>query len=209
MRNNILSKLLGAGLILVGGLLAGCSAGGSSTVRYYTVNPVDAIAIDTPAQRQLVIEILSLHVPEYLERSDIATRSGGNSVQFSEFNQWAENLRKNLVRTMARNLAGMLGTSAISTPLSRSSAEPDYRLEIHVDQFEQDSDAIVKLAARWQLIRARDGKPLGVHSIDLHGAAPIPERDFDRMVGDMRELYGQLSRSIADDILAARIGQPE
>ena len=198
MRNQILfSILLSAALVQIGCLGAG------STVRYYTVNPVDAVPA-AAAQRQLAIDILNVHVPDYLERPHIATRDGNNSLQFSDTNMWAENLRKNLMRTMVRNLSAMLGTSAISTPLSRSSARPDYLLEIHIDQFEQDSDTRVKLAARWQLIRAGDDKPLGVHSVDLQGETQVPEHDYDRMTGDMRELYGRLSRKIADDILAAQ-----
>ncbi|OGT80151.1 MAG: hypothetical protein A3J35_03215 [Gammaproteobacteria bacterium RIFCSPLOWO2_02_FULL_52_10] len=206
---SLILKNLAAALILAGWLLSGCSAGGGGTVRFYTVNPLDLPAAGGEADDQLAIEILNLHVPEYLERSHIATRDEDNSLHFSEFNQWAENLRKNLMRTMARNLAGLLGTSAISTPLSRSSAVPDYRLEIHIDQFERDSDGLVKLAARWQLITGETSEPLGVHSLNLQSTSPVEERDYGQMAGEMRDLYGQLSRKIADEILAEQNKQPE
>ena len=197
----LIFKNLVTGVFLAGWLLAGCSAGGGN-VRFYTVNPLDLPAVDAGTDAQLAIEILNLHVPEYLERSHIATRDGSNSLHFSEFNQWAENLRKNLTRTMARNLSGLLGTAAISTPFSRSSARPDFQLEIHIDQFEQDSDGVVKLAARWQLIRTETSAPLGVHSLELRSPDPLKEQDYDLMAGAMRDLFGDLSRKIADDILA-------
>jgi uncharacterized lipoprotein YmbA len=198
-----------AGLLLVSALLAGCSMGGGAKVRYYLVNPVDTAAIGDAAAKPVAIEIINLHVPEYLERSHIAVRTGANNLQFSEFNQWGENLRKNLMRTMARNLGGLLSTSAISTPLSRSSAAPDYRLEIHIDQFERDSDGLVKLSARWQLIQGATAEPLGVRSVDLRSEFSQSERDYDRMVGEMRDLFGRLSRLIADDVLAAGRGRQE
>ena len=190
-------------LVLLSGLLLPGCMGSGNTVRYYLVNPVDFSDVSNAPEKKLAIEILDLHVPQYLEHLHIAVRTGENSLQFSEFNQWGENLRKNLMQTMVRNLAGLLSTSDISTPLNRSSSTPDFQLEIHIDQFEKDSDGMVRLAARWQLINAASGEPLGIRSADLTGRDHVPDRDYDRMVGEMKDLYGQLSRMIADDIVQA------
>lgn len=193
--------------VLLSGLLLGACLGGSGgTVRYYLVNPADFSAADKGPDKKLVIQIINLQIPQYLERSQIAVRTGENSLQFSEFNQWGENLRKNLMQTMARNLAGLLASADIATPLNRSSSMPDYRLEIHIDQFEQGSDGLVRLAARWQLIDAASSEPLGTHSADLKSRQRIPGRDYDQMVSAMRDLYGQLSRMIADNIIQATGG---
>lgn len=190
-----------SGILLLSWILAGCSSGGSSSVRFYLVDPVELSEVRSGSEKPLKIEIINLHIPEYLERSHIATRSGESRLQFSEFNQWGENLRKNLMRTMARNLSNLLSTADISTPLSRSSSMPDYRLEIHIDQFEQDSEGLVKLSARWQLINTIESGPLGIHSADLVSPYRIAERDYDQMVSEMRDLYGQLSKMIAENII--------
>lgn len=189
-----------AGILLLSWFLTGCSSGGSSSVRFYLVNPVELSEVRSKSEKPLTIEIIDLHVPQYLERSHIAIRSGENRLQFSEFNQWGENLRKNLMRTMARNLSKLLSTPDISTPLSRSSSMPDYRLEIHIDQFEKDSDGLVKLSARWQLINAIESEPLGIHNADLVSPYRISAKDYDQMVSEMRDLYGQLSKMIAENI---------
>jgi len=191
-----------AGILLSGIFLPGCSSGGGSSIRYYLVNPVEFSPVRNGPEKKLAIEIINLHVPQYLERLHIAVRTGENSLQFSEFNQWGETLRKNLMQTMARNLSELLSTADISTPQNRSSSLPDFRLEIHIDRFEQDSDGIVRLAARWQLIDAAKSAPLGTHSADLTSQYRIPERDYDQMVSAMRDLYAQLSRMIADNIVA-------
>jgi uncharacterized lipoprotein YmbA len=193
---------IAAAVVLAGWLLAGCSAVGGSTVRYYTINPAAYAGLNAPPGKPLALEILNLHVPEYLERSHIVIRNGA-SMNYSEFNLWAENLRKNLMRTLARNLGALLSTPAISTPFSRSSAEPDFRLEVHIDQFELDSDELVRLAARWQLIDAETSKPLGVHSVDLQGETPIAAGEYERMAEEMGDMFGRLCELIAKDIEAA------
>ena len=184
-------------------LLSACLGGSGGTIRYYLVNPVEFPAVNKEQNRKLVIQIINLHVPQYLEHSQIAVRTGTNSLKFSEFNQWGENLRKNLMQTMARNLSALLASADIATPLNRSSSIPNYRLEIYIDQFEQGSDGLVRLAARWQLIDAAGSEPLGMHSADLKSRDRIPDRNYDQMVGAMRDLYGQLSRMIADNIVQA------
>lgn len=195
-------KLICTLILLSGLLLSGC-LGGGNTIRYYLVNPVGFSDVHGAAEKKLAVRIINLHIPQYLEHLHIAVRTGENSLQYSEFNQWGEDLRKNLMRTMARNLASLLSTADISTPLNRSSSTPDFQLEIHIDQFEKDSDGLVRLAARWQLVNPAGGEALGIHSANLESGNRVPDRDYDRMVGEMRDLYGQLSRMIADSILQA------
>ena len=186
-------------VMIMGILLTGCLGGGNK-VSYFVVNPGDLSVVGNGATENLKIELLNLHVPRYLERTHIAVRTSGNSLQFSELNQWGEDLRKNLMRTLARNLAQLLSTADISTPLSRSSSIPDYRLEVHIDQFEQDVDGFVRLAARWQLIDAGDDTPLGIRAAELTGTRKLDENDYDEMVSEMRDLFGQLCTSIAEEI---------
>ncbi len=182
-------------------ILSGCAGGGGTQVRYYLLDPVESLAIQSGTDKTLAIEIINLHIPQYLERLHIAVRSGENRLRFSENNQWGENLRKNLMRTMARNLSSLLSTSDIATPLGRSSSVPDYRIAIYIDQFERDIDNIVRLSARWQLIDGADSQALGIHQLDLEGNSRVAENDYDYMVSEMRDLYGQLSRNIAETIL--------
>lgn len=204
-RDPFINKLLF--IVLLYGWLGGCASGGGGAIRYYLVNPVDFSAIQGASGNKLAIEIMDLHVPQYLEHLQIAVRTGENGLHFSDANQWGENLRKNLMQTMAQNLASLLSTADISTPLNRSSSTPDLRLEIHIDRFDKDSDGLVKLAARWQLIKVADSQPLGIHSADLQSRTRIAAGDYDRMVGAMRDLYGQLCRKIAETILQAAGGK--
>ena len=198
-------KLLPA--VLACGLLTGCMGGAGNTHVYYLVNPV---AVDEPALRKeppLAVEIMDLHIPQYLEKFQIAMRDGENRLKYSEYNQWGENLRKNLIRTMARNLAALLGTEDVGTPQNRSSSLPDYRLHVHIEQFERDQDERVRLVARWQLSDSKSPDVQEMHSASLAGESEISASDYDDMVAEMQRLYGDLCRRIAESIRGHEVGE--
>ena len=111
-------------------------------------------------------------------------------------------MRKNLLRTMARNMSRLLSTIDIGKPINRSSSLPDYRVQIHIDQFEQGIDNKVKLVARWQLSGGSKSESLGVFSAELKSQKTIEEKNFDHMVSAMRQLYGELSERVAETIIA-------
>jgi len=200
--NYLLQKLITITLIFICLLLASCFGGGDKIItRYYLVDPIDNNSSLLQADNILSIEIIDVHIPQYLDRFHMVTRDSANSLHFSESHQWAENLRENLMRTMARNLSTLLSTSDISTSLMRSSSLPDYRLLIYIEQFELDIDGKVKLSARWQLT-GTETTPLGIHNADLISSLIIEDGDYEQMVITMRELYGELSNLIAESILA-------
>lgn len=181
-------------------LLAGCMGGGAGPVRYYLIDPVPADEPRIETDESLAVEILDLHVPQYLDRFHIATRSGENRLVFSDQHQWGESLRKNLLRTLARNLSRKLNTVDVATPLNRSSSRADVRVQVHIDQFELDTDGVVKLAARWQITDGESNEPLAIRQADLEGDTVVPRNDYTAMVADMRKLFGWLSDMIAESI---------
>lgn len=188
--------------LLLCGLLAGCLGGGTkNVVRYYLVDPVTGETPVLNEENQLAIEIIDLHIPQYLHRFQIVTRNGENRLRFSESNQWGENLRKNLMRTLAINLANRLSTLDIGTPLNRSATLPDYRIHVHVGQFELDSNGKVQLSARWQLTNAEE-EELGMHYASVQSDARIGEGDYDQIVADMQELFAGLCDQISSSINA-------
>jgi uncharacterized lipoprotein YmbA len=184
-------------------LLSGCFGAGGEKIatRYYLIDPVESVALNLRSVGPLAIEIIDVHLPQYLERFHIATRIGENRLKFSESNQWSENLRKNLMRTMSRNLSRLLSTQDISTPLKRSLSLPDYRIQIYIEQFEKDIDHKVKLSARWQISKSGSSEPLGIYNYEMV-SPEIADDDYDQIVSLMRKLYGELSSKIAMSIVA-------
>jgi uncharacterized lipoprotein YmbA len=193
--------------ILLCGLLAGCIGGVGNTHVYYLIDPVADAAPNQPAERPLAIEIQDLHIPQYLEKFQIATRDENNRLKYAEYKQWGENLRKNLTRTLARNLEAMLGTQDVGTPQNRSMSAPDYRLHVHIEQFERDRDARVRLIARWQLSRSSGAEVPEMHNANLMSELEIDAADYDALVAEMQSLYGELCRRIAESIRAHESGE--
>ena len=206
MRDNNYSilKLIVSSLILLI-IMTGCfGAGGEKkATKYYLIDPIESGALNFKSDRPLAVEIIDVHLPQYLERFHIATRIGENRLNFSESNQWGENLRKNLMRTMSRNLSRLLSTQDIGTPLKRSSSTADYRVQIYIEQFERDVDLKVKLSARWQISGNESSEPLGIYSQEM-ASLPTEKGDYDQMVSFMRQLYGELSSKIAESIIAEK-----
>ena len=182
-------------------LLTGCFGTGGDKVatRYYLIDPLELELLNSSSDKPLVIEIIDVHLPRYLERFHIVTRIGENRLKFSESHQWGENLRKNLMRTMSRNLSKLLSTQDIGTPLKRSSSSPDYRVQIYIERFEKDTDLKVKLRARWQISAKDISTPLGIYIQEIESSEI--EDDYEQMVTAMRELYGDLSKKIAESII--------
>ena len=192
-----------ATLIFIAILLSSCAGVSSSDpIRYYLIDPAESLNTIHKSSKSLSIEIISLHIPQYLDRFHIATRKSESRLEFSENHQWGENLRKNLLRTLSRNLSTLLSTIDIGTPLNRSSSSPDYRVKIHIEQFEQESNNKVKLVARWQLSSGPESKALGIFSANMQGPETIEKNNFEQMVSVMRQLYGTLSEHIAETIIA-------
>ena len=190
-------------LIFLAILLSSCAGVSSSApIRYYLIDPEESLNTIHKSSKPLSIEIISLHIPQYLDRFHIATRKSESRLEFSENHQWGENLRKNLLRTMSRNLSVLLSTIDIGTPLNRSSSPPDYRVKIHIEQFEQESNKKVKLVARWQLLGGPESKALGIFNANLQDQNTIEKNNFEQMVSVMRQLFGTLSQRVAKTIIA-------
>ena len=194
-------------LIAVCLLLSGCLGGGSnSVIKYYLVDPVHVEMDEIDTDKQLAVELIDLHIPQYLQRFQLVTRKDDNRLRFSDNNQWAENLRKNLLRTLATNLATRLSTLDIGTPLNRSATLPDYRVQVHIGQFELDRDGKVQLSGRWQLTGA-DEEEIGMYHTALQSDGSMEADNFDQVVADMQDLFAELCDQIADSIKAIEAGK--
>lgn len=189
-------------LILIGLIATGCSSVIEQPIRYYVINPVEqqVIAAETPTS-SLNIRVLDLSIPQYLEHFQIAKRSGEQELTFSDDHQWGENLRKNLIRTLARNLSRQLGSPNVFTPLVRSSSKPDYAITISIDQFEQASDGSVQLSVRYQISDPIQKNILTTKVFER--SIDNPRRNnFPAMVSTMQTLYNNLCVDISKTLIS-------
>jgi len=188
--------------LVISTMLGGCLGSGGTATRYYIIDPVAGAGAQGSDGNAFTVEIQDLDIPQYLERFHIATRTSGNGIHYSEFDQWGENLRKNLLRTLALNLARELGTDDVATPLNRSMSSPDIRVKVHVDRFERGADGVVRLDAHWQVSKVQSRNLSATQSVSLVGETAVADGDYLATVAVMGELFGELSGRIAQSILA-------
>lgn len=188
--------------MLIGLIATGCSSVIDQPIRYYVINPVEqqAIAAETPTS-SLDIRLLDLRIPQYLEHFQIAKRSGEQELTFSDDHQWGENLRENLIRTLARNLSRQLDSPNVFTPLVRSTSKPDYAITISIDQFEQASDGKVQLSVRYQISDPIQKNILTTRVFE-RSIENARRNNFPAMVSTMQTLYNNLCVDISKTLIS-------
>jgi len=190
--------------VLAGSFLSGCIKTTTPATRFYILNSLDSganLVSKTDRKDPLSVEVASLRLPQYLERPQIVTRSSGNRLELAEYHQWGGNLRKNMIRVLAKNLSQLLATTDIAISPHRPPAPPDFRVELEVMQFERNSRGQVTLSSQWRLSRGKDLKPLSTQITELTSPTVPTGSDLEPTVSAMSTLMGELSQIIAQAIL--------
>jgi uncharacterized protein len=192
-------------------LIIGCVANRPQTTKFYVLTPIESSAVNdnhaTPTD-PLFIEVTALHLPQYLERPQIVTRSGKNQLVFAEYHQWGGNLRKNMIQILATNLAKLLSTPNVSTIPYRNSVPPDFSVAIDILQFERDPIGQVKLSAKWSLSSGKNRNHLKTEISELIHSTDNPPQGFKETVDAMSALFGELSLIIAKNLQGYTPGVP-
>src|SRR2546425_2024089 len=185
-------------LAVVGGslaMLAGC--GSSPATRFYTlttVPPVTKIADRSPTP-QLGVGIRSVVLPAELDRPQIVTRTGPNTVHLAEFDRWSSPLRDSVANVIAENLSVLLPADRVAVYPWPPGVSIDYQVTVEVSRFELRVDGPCALEAWWR-IQAKDQEAVvGRSSLSDEGG-----HDYASVVAAKSRLVGKLSGEIAAPI---------
>jgi uncharacterized lipoprotein YmbA len=190
--------------VLAGSLLFGCFSSINSATRFYILSPLDDLTgsgDEKSPNSSLSVEVASLRLPQYLDRPQIVTRSSGNRLILSENHQWGGNLRKNMIRVLAKNLSQLLATPNIAISPYRPRTPPDYLVELEVMKFEKDPDGRVRFSTQWRLSTGKNRKPLAVKITELESAVVQTGSDLELTVLAMSTLLGDVSLIISKQII--------
>ncbi len=201
--------------ILTGCFVSGCLGSKTPPIRYYVLNPAQYEASlvsktdGTDLQpRKISLEIVSLRLPQYLEKPQIVTRTSENQLEMAEYHQWGGDLRKNMTRVFARNMSALLSSPNVAVTPFRSSISPDFSLKVDVMQFEADAQGRVRFSAQWMLFSGRDGKSLATRISDIVGPEPQAPADVEQVVTGMGDLLGEFCLVMGREILTHVPGTP-
>jgi uncharacterized lipoprotein YmbA len=199
MKNGLIRILaiLTLGVILT--IHFGCAS--SPPARFYQLTSLDTTpsGMKPSAEEQCVsIGIGPVKIPDYLNQTKIVTRGEGNQLTLAEFDRWAELLKDNLVRVLAKNLSTLLCTKTVVLFPWRGGMPIDYRIEMDVLRLDGSLGGNVSLEA-WWMVLSGDGKKM-VFSKKSTFTEAVTGKDYNSLVSAQSRTVGLLSGEIAQAI---------
>jgi len=134
-------------------------------------------------------------IPEYLDRPQIATKSTPNSIQFAEFDKWAESLEKNLTSVLADNLSVMVPSDRVCVYPWQKCMMVRYQVTLDIVHFETMPDGKILLDARWNILGNDGEKLLAMKRSRL--ILPVKSEGFEGIASAESHAVEALSREIA------------
>jgi uncharacterized protein len=138
-----------------------------------------------------VIELRTIGIARYLERSQIVRSSENYRLDVLPNDWWGEPLDAMIGRVMVRALSQRLPGSTVYLETSAISAQPDATLRLDVQRLDRKSDGAVRLTAQFSVtVRATETR--GV-MLDV----PVRGEGTVALVAAMSEALGQLADRMA------------
>lgn len=176
-------------------LTSGC-LGTSPPSRFYLLTPLDD-APESSAAGELNVRLATVELPRYLATPEIVVRASGNELHLAQYDRWAEPLKDNFGRVLAKNLSILLPEAQVSRFLWEWPGAVDRQVGVAVQRFDVEAGEAV-LEARWALYggdgatEAGSGRSRFVHAVEGEG--------YGALVAAMSACLSELSREIANDL---------
>ncbi len=159
---------LGLAAAWVAVVSVGC--GTSAPSRYYTLDST-AQATATPAADYGVM-VGPVSVPASVDRPEFVVAAAPNRVEMHELDRWAAPLGEAIARTVAGDLAVLLGTPDVAVA-PFANFDPTYRITINVQRFDSMLGDSVLIEAVWAVRPTaggptRSGRTIARQSVDTN-----------------------------------------
>ena len=203
MRATPFSRGLPVILAIVAIFLGGC-LGRSQTPRFYALSAMQedqAISKRKTPAHHAVIGIGPVKVADYLDESQIVTRTSDNQLAKAEFHRWAGSLDDNLTNVLADNIGFLLPTDRIHRYPWRTSVPIDYQVVVDVVRCDGRLGEAAWLIARWSVLRGPEKKLLKMNRSSIR--EPVSGADYAALVAAQSRALARLSQDIAQAIQGA------
>ena len=185
--------LFGLGLLFV----LGCAS--SPPTRFYTLSSLQEGGRglrESTSDQGPVIGVGPIKFSEYLDRTEIVTRSSSNRITFSDFDVWAGSLVEDFSRALAENLSFLLPTESVILYPRPKPSLVDYRITMDVIRFDGPLGGNVSLIARWAILEGKERKLVIVRRSTI--VDPSGAQGYEAMVAAQSRALEKLSREIAE-----------
>jgi len=180
-------------------LVLGCTS--SPPTRFYTLSSLQEGGGElrgSPSDQDLAIGVGPIKFPEYLDRTEIVTRSSSYKITLSGFDLWAGSLAEDFSRVLAENLSVLLSTESVIVYPQPGSGIARYRIIMDVIRFDGSLGGDVSLIARWSILEGKERKVVFARKSTIK--EPSGAQGYEAMVVANSRALEKLSREIAEAI---------
>ena len=157
--------------LALSGLLTACAAGGPLPTTYVLGTPQTRDRSVEPLTGRSVLAVRTLHMPDYLDGSEILVRERDNVMRASSTGRWGERLSVGATRALAEGLAWRLPSVVVTTTASERAA---CEVLVDVEAFERYAAEPVVLVAQWRVVDMSAHKTLTGERVSLTEPAAGP-----------------------------------
>jgi uncharacterized lipoprotein YmbA len=189
-------------LAIVAIFLCGCSR--SQTPRFYALSPIPEDLVTSkrksPAQNA-VIGIGPVKLADYLDQSELVTRTGDNQAVKAEYDRWIGSFKDDLINVVADNIGFLLPTERIYIYPWRPSVPIDYQVVLDIVRCDGRLGDAAWLVARWSVFGGPEKKLLKMNRSSI--TEPVTGADYAAVVAAQSRAVAKLSQEIAEAIQGA------
>ena len=136
-------------------LVASCASSPEANL-YILDGQSGSVVADWSAQ-DLAIIVGPTGIPSYLKRDEIVTRDQRHQIETLEYEQWADQLGRNVSNVLVENISDHLNTQRVFAYESNFVTQADIALRIDITRFELEQGRTVTLNATWEIENRRTG----------------------------------------------------
>lgn len=195
-----LLRVLSVGLLSV--TLVACTIT-SPSVNFYTVTSLDeggTIRSSAKRANPLAIRVMPVEIPDYLDRPEIMTRKGRNTVELAEFNRWAGSFKESITAVLAENLGLLLGSDLVYLQPPLDLGEVDYRVAMTIIRLDARLGDQVLFKAKWTISPVRN-KASAVTQVSTF-IVRLPDDNYETLAAGISQALEQVSRNITEKIIS-------
>ncbi|SIN96011.1 PqiC family protein [Halodesulfovibrio marinisediminis] len=156
MRKAVSITLLLAGLCFV---LTACGKMSPSS-SYYVLTSSSQMASQAQPLSDLSVGVGPVIVPGHLDRAQIVTTTGQNSITIHEYQRWGDSFKSQVEETLAENISILLQTPKVAVYPWERAQRPEYQIYVTIRRFEGKANIDVTLDAIWQIVDVDTDKSL-------------------------------------------------
>jgi uncharacterized lipoprotein YmbA len=151
--------------------------------------------------KNAVIGIGPVKVADYLDQSQIVTRTTNNQVVKAEFDRWVGPFKDNFINVLADDIGFVLPTERIFIYPWRNSTSIDYQVTVDVIRCDGRLGDAAWIETRWSILKWPDKRLVKTLWSDIR--EPVTGGDYSDLVAAQSRAIAKLSQEIAAAIQGA------